>query len=129
MKKISVILIISFVSFLIWGIIKINITNTAAISKNIGGSVAISQEELNNIKDEFGDNFVGFLNDNCEFKIFNYDGDITIEVYDKVINFNQGNIKQFLYKTGEKTENILLGAKEGLDFVINKFNRTIEQVL
>lgn len=129
MKKVSVILIISFLSFLIWGIIKVNMTNTAALSENTGGTIAISQEELDKIKDEFGENFIGFLEDNCEFKIFDYDGDITIKVYDKLISFNKENIKEALYRTGEKTESILSEVKEGVDLVINKFNDTVEQIL
>lgn len=129
MKKIGSILIISFLSFLIWGIIKVNMINTAALSENTGGAVAISQEELDKIKDEFGENFIGFLKDNCEFKIFDYDGDITIKVYDKLISFNQDNIKEVIYKTGEKTESILSGVKEGVDLVINKLNNTVEQIL
>lgn len=127
MRKIAnIIIVIMTISFVLWGIININIINTASLSKGTDGVSSISQDDYKELKDEFGQDFLGLLEDDCEVKIHDEDGSYKLEFNGKYYNIDAiGSRLQSLGIIKEKGYWVFNKISNGVEYFYEKVSNKI----
>ncbi|GKU23616.1 hypothetical protein [Clostridium folliculivorans] len=127
MRKIAnIIIVMMVISFVLWGIININIINTASLSKSTDGVSSISQNDYKELKDEFGQDFLGLLEDDCEVKIHDEDGSYKLEFNGKYYNIDSiGSKLQSLGIIKEKGNWVFNKISNGVEYFYEKISNKI----
>ncbi|WP_160670819.1 hypothetical protein [Clostridium sp. C8-1-8] len=129
-KLINVIFIFMIISFVLWGIININIINTASLSKSTEGVNTISQDDYKELKSEFGQDFLGLLQDDCELKIHDEDGSYKLEFNGKYYDINGIATKfKFLGKIKDGGSIIIDKIGNGMEYFYEKISKKIDGVV
>jgi hypothetical protein len=114
----------------LWGIINVNIINTASLSKSTENVSSISQDDYKELKNEFGQDFLGLLEDDCELKIHDEDGKYKLEFNGRYYDINGIATKfKFLGEIKDGGSIIIDKIGNGMEYFYEKISKKIDGVV
>jgi len=114
-KKVKVVFILFIFSFVMIGLVRINIINTKALSP-----LGDTNENYDKIKDELGEDFSDFIKDNADVKIYNEESkDIIVRAWDKDFTIkDESDISSEIKNISEKIGDLFSVIKDKVDSII-----------